>query len=157
LRSEAAFQLAYGFERVFAYAGAGGNDSAEIYDSAGDDTMSVSAHRSMITSENYHVSARGFASVVGYATAGGDDIARLYADETDSSWHATSDMAQWTGSDTATRVARGFERVEAFEQYQPIDLALHAIKQQTPWARDDEQQISEDEAARAVFDALGSE
>ncbi len=157
LRSEESFQLAYGFERVYAYAGAGGHDSAEIYDSEGDDTMSVSANRSMISGENYHVSARGFSSVVGHSTAGGDDIARLYADELAANWHVTSDMVQWTGQDAATRVARGFRRVDAFEQYEPIDLALHAVDRKITWAADDEREVSEAEATRAIFDAIGEE
>ncbi|NNE00766.1 MAG: S8 family serine peptidase, partial [Pirellulaceae bacterium] len=122
LRTDQTFQLAYGFERVNAYATSGGDDTAKIYDSSGDDTMSVSASRTMIAGPNYQVTARGFDSVIGHANAGGDDVAKIYGDPTSNQWHSTDDMVQWTGQDNAVRVARGFERTTAFENYQPISL-----------------------------------
>jgi hypothetical protein len=153
-----AFQLAYGFERVHAYASAGGHDSAALYDSAADDTMSISPGRSMIAGIGYQISARGFESAVGYATSGGYDIARIYADDSNSLWHATADMVQWTGADDTVRIARGFEQVEAFENYQPIQLATQT--QRSPfaaWWLDDAKQraIREADAARQVFADLG--
>ena len=158
LRSDDSFQLAYGFERVYAYATAGGFDSASLYDSAGDDTMSISAGRSIISGAGFQISARGFESTEGHATAGGDDVARLYADQSDSRWHATADMVQWTGQDNAVRIARGFERTEAFEDLQPIALASQA--QYWPFSDDwieDTKTRAEREAAasRQVFDELG--
>ena len=159
LRSEDAFQLAYGFERVYAYATAGGNDAAEIYDSAGDDTMSVSSGRSIITGPGYHASASGFESTVGHANAGGDDIARLYADESSSQWHTTSDMVQWTGENNAVRIARGFERTLAFEQFEAIELIPQSSASPlNPWFIDDakERTNRESEATRAIFEALGN-
>ena len=157
LRSEDHFQLAYGFERVYAYANAGGNDVAELYDSPGDDTLSISEGRSIISGPDYQVSARGFDSTIGHATAGGDDLARIYSTSPDSQWHATSDRVQWTGDDDTVRVARGFERTEAFEQWQPIPIRNQAIE--LPFDRsmlDDEDAIRRDlEASRAVFEAFG--
>jgi subtilisin family serine protease len=158
LRSDAAFQLAYGFERVYAYAAAGGVDNAQLYDSEGDDTMSVSSERSMIAGPGYHISARGFDSAEGHAIAGGNDVARLYADETSSRWHATNDMTQWTGENGAVRIARGFERTLAFEQYEPIELTPQSTRYPlSPWFIDDAKQRAEREAAaaRAVFDQFG--
>lgn len=157
LRSEDHFQLAYGFERVYAYANAGGNNVAELYDSPGDDTLSISEGRSIISGPNYQVSARGFESTFGHATAGGDDLARIYSNSPDSQWHTTSDRVQWTGEDDTVRVARGFERTEAFEQWQPISIRTQAIE--FPFERlllDEENAIRRDlEASRAVFEAFG--
>jgi hypothetical protein len=158
LRSEQAFQLAYGFERVHAYATAGGMDRAELYDSPDDDTLSISSGRSLITGPGYHVSARGFASTTGFAVAGGFDVARLYASESASLWNVTEDRVQWTDPGGAVRIARGFERLLAFEQYEPIELTPPS--RTSPPAADfagaaaplAERQA---DAARAVFDALG--
>ena len=162
LRNEDTFQLAYGFERVYAYANNGGIDTAEIYDSAGDDTLNVSANRSIISGPDYQVSARGFSSVIGYATAGGDDVARIYADSTSSRWNSTDDILQWTGQNDDVRIARGFERTEAFEDFQPI--ALTPLSQTSPvdWLLEDENDrqdraAQEAEAARSVFADFGRE
>ncbi len=158
LRGDGTFQLAFGFERVYAYASAGGTDEAKLYDSVGDDRMSVSANRSIITGPGYHVSASGFESTEGHAIAGGNDIARLYADETNSRWHSTDDMVQWTGQDNSVRIARGFERNLAFEQYQPIELTTQSNHSPlTRWMLEDskERAAREADAARAVFEALG--
>lgn len=158
IRGGDAFQLAYGFERVYAYATAGGFDSANLYDSAGDDTMGISADRSFIAGSGYYVGAQGFDSTVGHATAGGDDVARIYANETDSRWNATDDMLQWTGQDGAVRIARGFERTLAFEQYEPIELATQSIASSlTFWLTEDakERAAREAEASRIIFDELG--
>ncbi|TWU58933.1 Intracellular serine protease [Rubripirellula tenax] len=160
LRSDDSFQLAYGFERVYAYATSGGNDIAEIYDSAGDDTMSISSGRSIITGPGYHVSASGFESTIGYATGGGNDIARIYADETSSNWDVATDRVQWTGQDAAVRIARGFERTEAFEQFEPIELIpLSTGVASTPWWVEDPKIRAERdaEASRSLFAALGEE
>lgn len=156
LRGEGAFQLAYGFERVYAYAQAGGNDAAELHDSAGDDTMSVSAGRAMISSEGYQVSTRGFQSVVGIASDSGHDTARLYADPGAHRWDATGELVQWTGEQGDTRIARGFERTLAFENYQPIDLSQHSLPS---WLFPTRERAvafrDEAEASRMVFERLG--
>ena len=157
LKSDSFFRAAFGFENVYAYSNAGGNDSAQLYDSASDDTMSVSLDRSMISSADYRISARGFSSVVAHATAGGDDIVRLYADEAFTRWDATADMVQWTSQHGARQIARGFERVEAFELFEPVDLSTRVKGLEAAWAflhRDD--RIEQESAAtRQVFDALG--
>ncbi|MGB7344700.1 MAG: S8 family serine peptidase [Pirellulaceae bacterium] len=157
LRSDEHFQLAYGFESVYAYANAGGNDTAKIYDSVGDDTMTVSASRSMINGPDYQVSARGFESVIGYATAGGNDVAKVYGDaDTENQWHSTDDMLQWTGQDNSVRVARGFERATAFENYQPISLRPLSIQSLIADA-DERIELAQREAnaQRSIFDQLG--
>lgn len=159
LRNADTFQLAWGFERVFAYATAGGHDTAQLYDSAGNDTMSISPGRSLIAGAEYQVSALGFESTTGHAS-GGYDVARIYADAGHNQWQLAPDMLQWTGPDGAVRIARGFDRTEAFENQQPIELAPQAFE--SPWAAwlaEDSQQrgAREAAAARRVFDDLGQE
>ncbi len=157
-RSDDNFRLAYGFETVYAYSNAGGTDTAKIYDSAGDDTMTVSSNRSMINGPDYKVSARGFDSVIGYANAGGDDVAKIYGNADDNQWHSTSDMLQWTGQDDSVRVARGFERSMAFENYKPIDIKPLSIGSlMTDEDEREELARQEADAQRSVFDQLGQE
>jgi hypothetical protein len=122
--------------------------------------MSVAAGRSMIAGPGYHVGARGFESTEGYAIAGGNDVVRMYADGPASQWSATGDMIQWTGQSGEVRIARGFERTLAFEQYQPIELKpLTHSDRLSPWSIDDIKQRAEaaEDAARAVFEALGDQ
>ncbi len=157
LRGETSFQAAYGFERVYAYATAGGNNTATLYDSDGDDTMSVSSSRSIISGPNYQVSARGFDSVEAYASGAGHDTVNIYADDANSQWDQTNDRLQWTGSDGATRIARGFERMQAFEQYEPIAIAPQSLNFASMIAIDDaaERLRRERLASQAVFEWLG--
>ena len=149
LSGEDTFQLASGFESVYAYATSGGTDSAELYDSDGDDLMSISPNRSIITGPSYQVSARGFDSVNAYATGGGDDIVKFYADAGPNQWNTTSDMTQWTATENhASRVARGFERTQVFENYQPIELKPQS---RNPW---DEEWRTENTTERARREAI---
>ncbi|GAA5507851.1 S8 family peptidase [Novipirellula caenicola] len=158
LRSETSFHAAYGFERVYAYATAGGNDTATLYDSDGDDTMSVSSNRSIISGPGYQVSARGFDSVDAYASGAGHDTVNIYADDANSQWDQTSDRLQWTGSDGTTRIARGFERMQAFEQYEPIAITPQSLNFASMILSDDaaERHRRERLASQAVFEWLGS-
>ncbi len=158
LKGDNTFQLAYGFERVFAYAEAGGNDTAELFDSAGDDTMSISSGRALISSEGYQVSTRGFESVVGIASDSGNDIARIYADAAGNEWHSSDDLVQWTGQSGNVRIARGFERTEAFEAFQPINLSQLSLPS---WLRRTDRDIAIDgqneaTATRLIFEQFGS-
>lgn len=158
LRGDGFFQSAYGFEKVYAYATAGGVDSAELYDSVADDTMSISATRSILTTDGYQANARGFESVVAYATAGGDDLVRIYSDESQSQWHETDDLTQWTSENGVTRQARGFERVMAFENFESVEITPQSSASDlVPWfGRDDERSVSDEiEASRSIFEQFG--
>lgn len=126
LRGGDFFQAAFGFERVFAYAENGGQDSADLGDSAGDDVMSISETRSLISGAGYRASAMGFENVEANASRGGNDTVRIYVNEPGGSWHTTNAMTQWTGADGTERIARGFERSEAFENYQPVASRSYA-------------------------------
>ncbi len=157
LTSSNSFQLAYGFERVYAYAEAGGHDTAELYDSVGDDTLSISTDRAIISSDGYQVSTRGFDSVIGYSTDAGNDTARIYANDGPNRWDTTQDLVQWTGETGNVRIARGFERVEAFEAYQPIDLATLSLPS---WLTKPNRDAAVDaqheaQATRLVFERFG--
>jgi len=146
---EQTFQSAYGFESVYAYSTAGGYDVAELQDSANDDVLTVSPTRALISSSGYQVSARGFEDVSARAIAGGDDLVRFYSDETDSQWHRTEDLAQWTSENGATRKAHGFERVNAFENYAAVELSPQAMPRPL---EDAESALL---ASRRVFEQLG--
>jgi hypothetical protein len=129
-----------------------------LYDSAGDDTLSISAERSIIAGAGYQVSARGFASITAEANGGGDDLVRFYSNEVSSRWSTTDNMVQWTSAADVVRVARGFERVQAFEQFQPIELKPQATEFPLDrWLVDDKrkQAALAADAARSVFAELG--
>ena len=150
LRTDRTFQLAYGYERVYAYATAG-FDSAELSDSAGDDTMSISSDRSLIAGPGYKVSARGFDSVVGHANSGGDDVARIYVTESGGRWDVAADRIQWTNAEQLVRTARGFEQTAIFENAEPVPLEALL-----PPLRSDLDDEREADALRRVFEELGA-
>lgn len=159
--SDETFQLAYGFEKVHAYATNGGFDSVEINDSAGDDTLSISALRSVIAGPGYHVSANGFESTVASSTAGGNDVARIYTSSSDTDldgvsdrWEVQTDRIQWTGQDDSVRIARGFARTEAFENFERIELSTQS--ETLPiWPADDGE--NEADASRDIFADFGQD
>tara|TARA_R110002049_G_scaffold4601_5_gene32277 strand:+ start:393422 stop:395641 length:2220 start_codon:yes stop_codon:yes gene_type:complete len=177
LRGDDTFQLAYGFESVYAYATSGGTDTAELYDSDGDDLMSISPTRSIITGAGYQVSARGFDLVNAYATGGGNDLAKIYGDVDDDSangdsadaasqWHTSGQMTQWTSAESGkVHVARGFERTQAFEDFQPIELTPQSTagpfnsQSADLWSVDDREAraAQEADALRAIFESLGED
>ncbi|SMP74904.1 Serine protease, subtilisin family [Neorhodopirellula lusitana] len=121
------FQAAFGFERVFAYAEAGGDDHADLGDSAGDDIMSISQTRSLISSSGYRASALGFESVEATASLGGDDTVRIYVDDPDGTWHTSESLTQWSGNDGTSRIARGFEHSQAFENYETVPVGSSSL------------------------------
>ncbi|MCM2371597.1 S8 family peptidase [Aporhodopirellula aestuarii] len=124
------FQAAFGFERVFAYAENGGHDAADLGDSAGNDFMSIAQTRSLISGVGYRASASGFENVVATASQGGEDTVRIYVDSPDGSWHTSESLTQWTGADGTSRIARGFERSEAFEQFETVPVGSQAVAAQ---------------------------
>ena len=155
MRGDGRFQLAYGFEEVYAYSSAGGDDIAEIYDSEGDDLMTVLSTRTSVTGQNYSVSARGFGSIIAHAVAGGDDLAKLYIEESDGHWDVTTDRVQWTSQAGYERTARQFERVEAFQDFERIDLEIDQVGLDI-LSDPDEAKTRGTEAIRQVFDDFGS-
>ncbi|MFG0290385.1 MAG: S8 family serine peptidase [Rhodopirellula sp. JB044] len=128
LRGGDLFQAAFGFERVFAYAEAGGHDTADLGDSSGDDFMSIAQTRSLISGVGYRASATGFEDVTATASRGGVDTVRIYVDSPDGEWHTSESLTQWTGADGTSRIARGFERSEAFEQYETVPVGASFVE-----------------------------
>lgn len=129
LRGGDHFQAAFGFERVFAYAESGGHDRADLGDSAADDVMSISSTRSLISGSGYRASALGFESVQATASQGGDDTVRIYVDDPNGQWHTTDSLTQWTGAEGTSRIARGFERSEAFENFETVPVGSQGLAQ----------------------------
>ena len=65
---------------------------------------------------------------------------------------------QWTGADNHVRIARGFERTLAFEQYEPIALVPQSLSPtRSSWLFDDggQRAAREFEARGALFEMLG--
>ena len=160
-----AFQAAYGFEKVYAYANSGGNDTASIYDSTGDDTLTISPSRSLLIGDGYQVKAQGFSSTEAFATAGGDDLASIYDDGPNQSWHQDEDRLQSIGINGDVRIARGFEqmrgfqRSQAFDDYQPIAMTPQDFSSIGLDDEDDRMDLYERErrAAQSIFEQLGEE
>jgi len=167
---ESSFLLAYGFEQVYAYATNGGVDTAELYDSAGNDIINISPSRAIMTGPDYRVSARGFDLVNAYATAGGDDVVRIFAAAGANQWQLSGDMIRWVhtpeedsshGAPVASQVhvVRGFSRREVFEDFQPVPLTPLSLPASLThrWQDDDpaDQIDREADAVRRVFDSLG--
>ena len=113
LRSSDHFSLAYGFERVYAYATAGGNDRADLYDSTGDDQMTAAPTAAWISGSGYYASARHFETVVGHATAGGHDRAALYAQADAATWTRTTDLVQMNEAGGLLRAAHRYHNLFA--------------------------------------------
>ena len=113
----------------------------------------------------YRVTARGFDTTEAIASGGGVDIARIYGDESGNQWRHSDDQVQWTGADGQVRVARNFERVEAFEQLEQIELEalsnLSSLQPASivPWLFEDTEDRNERDAAatRSVFEQLGNQ
>jgi len=108
--------FARGFERVDAYATAGGSDRAYLYDSAGNDLFYGLPEYALMQGENaeYTNFAHGFDRVDGYATAGGSDRAYLYDSAGNDLFYGLPEYALMQGENAEfTNFARGFGRVDA--------------------------------------------
>ena len=141
------FRLAFGFENVTAIAAGGtenGYDTVRVYDSEGDDVVSISSRQTVLAGEDYRVAAAGFENTVATSDAGGNDTARIYLDDVDDLRHGrfdpTIDRAA-IGSNYGTAVR--FERAEVFQNYQAIDL--------DDWINHN------DQATRRVFESMGED
>ncbi|MFG0263980.1 MAG: serine protease, partial [Rhodopirellula sp. JB055] len=115
-------------ERVYAYAEAGGHDTADLGDSEADDVMSISQTSATISSNGYRATAIGFDDVTAKASAGGDDTVRIYVTQSGGTWHSTDSLTQWIGADGTSRIARGFEHSETFERFETTAQALPQLQ-----------------------------
>ena len=71
-----------GYEQVYAYATAGGNDVAQLHDSSGNDQYTIARQWSQVAGTNFLLRAEYFEQVHAYATHGGYDTADVYDDAT---------------------------------------------------------------------------
>lgn len=135
------FRLAFGFEQVAVASNGLGHDRVEIFDSAGDDTLSLSPGRSVLVGEGYRVSAVGFddtiarASNPGNSALGGNDSVRVFLDDEDDLLLGNQTSDGRFGSigirGGATISAEGFEDSRGFVDFQPLDIADWLERKQT--------------------------
>ena len=67
------YNYAQWFDKVYAYATAGGTDLANLYDGIGNDTLYARANEGWLQGSNYYNYFKGFGTVNAYANAGGND------------------------------------------------------------------------------------
>ena len=125
LGSPGGFQLAFGFEEVHAYSRQGGDDSALIYDSVGDDTLHLSSGRSFLVGPGYQVTANGFGDTDAISS-GGQDSVRIYLDDFDDLRHGDVSSGWDRGeigieTEDGRRSAKGFDRFDLSKDYRVVD------------------------------------
>ena len=69
---------AAGFEVVQGFGNQGGYDEARLFDSAGNDVLSLSAHQGTMSGAGYTTTATGFDTLFVQAQRGGDDRAMIH-------------------------------------------------------------------------------
>ena len=109
---------AYGFEYTTGFALNGGNDTARLVDSDGDDFLLMNEARIVLEGENsngdfYQNTARGFETNTASAVAGGADEATFYDTAADDDFIFSPTTARLNSSGV-TRQARFFETVIAY-------------------------------------------
>lgn len=127
------FRLAFGFEDVSVASTGSGNDRVEIFDSVGDDTLSLSPGRSVLVGPGYRVSAVGFDDTVARASNSGNealsgrDTVRVFLDDEDdlllSDFRADGRARSVGIAGNVSVRAEGFDQTEAFVRFEPLDLA----------------------------------
>jgi len=85
------YHRAVSFERVEAYAGAGGYDRAYLYDSAGDDHLEASGNAAALSTADLSAWAYDFAWVSATSSQGGTDTKHVesidFVLETEGAWN----------------------------------------------------------------------
>jgi len=97
---------------VRTYASAGGHDTADVYDSAGDDVFYANPTVAWIQGNGYVNGYAGFGTMRAYATGGGYDRAYLYDSSGNDQLNAQDNWAELTAADYRTMVV-DFSWVEA--------------------------------------------
>lgn len=102
-----------GYEQVYAYS-SGGTDVANLYDSAGDDTMHLKPAYADVTGTTYDkIIATGFAQENAYSTLGGNDVVKFYDTPGNDLFTATPTLATLVGTGLNAS-ASGFKQVFAY-------------------------------------------
>jgi subtilisin family serine protease len=104
--------VAHGFDRVDAFAGAG-NDQAFLYDSASDDTFTARPEYSVLSGADFFNVVQGFDRVEAISSLGGFDRAYLYDSAGDDMFVGRPEYAYISGSGFYN-FARGFDRVDGY-------------------------------------------
>jgi hypothetical protein len=131
LSGDGFFNYVRGFERVYAYANAGGIDTAQLYDSSQDDRFFTSGVSASMVGPGFSSFTRSFEQVNAHATAGGKDVADLYGSGSQTQWRRGSDFVSFHEADW-NREARGFAKVETFEDGQSTSIISPAAATQQP-------------------------
>ena len=85
------FNYADGFDRITSLAGTGGNDVAYLYDTTGDDELTVDGGEFSLDADGFYASARGFDAGYAYSLLGGVDT----ISETQAADFAFSEIGDW--------------------------------------------------------------
>jgi hypothetical protein len=125
--------VALGFHSVVANATGGGNDTANLYDSAGNDSFYGSSNFSSLSGQGFSNAAYGFATVNAFHSSGSDSAA-LYDSTGDDHLLAVGNTAQLTYPNSSVNV-QGFQTVNATssqggndtQSVRAIDFALKTI------------------------------
>ena len=116
------YQLhASGLDSIYVYSG-GGNDVAQMFDSAGNDAFYAWSQYSMMRGTGYYNYVNGFRSVQASAQLGGSDSARFYDSVGDDEFLASASFAELNGAGFGNR-ADGFDQVFAYATTGGFDTA----------------------------------
>ncbi len=115
------YSLSFGpYSTVQAYAtGGGGEDTAVLHDSDGDDTFYAASTEGVLFGDEFYFRAKGFEHVRAISDSGGQDIARFYDSPADDTFEASSIEARMSGTpDTGSydNVAEFFPDVQAYSR-----------------------------------------
>lgn len=64
--------------RLLAYSTAGGNDTANLYDSPGNDVMRARSHKTVFSGPGFDMTLRQWQTIHAFAENGGYDVAKLH-------------------------------------------------------------------------------
>ena len=109
------------FDTVTVYSG-GGTDTADLRDSAGDDTFHATPAESTLLCDGYTHRVVDFYIVHAYARAGGYDIANLHDSAGDDRYVATDEWGKLYGDDFFVR-AKFFDSIHAYADAGGYDTA----------------------------------
>jgi subtilisin family serine protease len=112
---------ALGVENVTVNTG-GGSDTANFYDTAGDDRLVAKPNFTYQSGTGFYHRATGFANVYGYATAGGNDISEMYDTAGNDAFKGKPTFSTFTGTNMY-RYVQGFDYVYAYSFAGGADVA----------------------------------
>lgn len=121
------YNRAEGFQTISAFATLGGVDTAQMFDSPGDDLFFGGPVESALLGEGFHNRAKFFEHIEARADEGGDDEARLFDSPGDDAFDARPNHAEMAGpGDEFTVTADSFDTITGFSDAGGRDQAeLH--------------------------------